>query len=435
MRTPPIKLSRPNKDSNKRASDLVDRPIEEPNERAPDRVDRPIEEPNERTHALDNVPPILKPSERVSSPVPPILNSTIKFNEELKRPDPVARPNEYPNERAPDPVDRPNEEPNKRALDNVPPILKPSERMSSPVPPILNSTIKFNEELSEQPSKRMKGIHCRRKSIGRRKDGLQKKTGSYDFAGVRRSHGLHSSAPPQQVIRAVMMNRDTRRQDGDVRAPLKSELQRDLKVAMATNSKYAASIESLKEANLMQQDLLSLHKEKVNTLVASCNQLRGERRTSEKAFQTQLKEVGQETKQIKSLLTEENRFLRKLYSAEAKKRQELEAKSVHDDEKISNLKQANKQLMVDLLKERRASNMIIDEAMVEARRLSAKALEMTLEANAIRDKAEDRITKERNINLARLHMIRDKAEERIVTERNRFSVMLHQERAQHSRES
>ena len=141
MRTPPIKLFRPNEDSNNRA----DRPIEEPNERAPDRVDRPIEEPNERTRALDNVPPILKPTERVSSPVPPILNSTIKFNED-------------------------------------------------------NSTIKFNEELSEQPSKRMKGIHCRRKSIGRRKDGLQKKTGSYDFAGVRRSHGLHSSAPPQQVI-------------------------------------------------------------------------------------------------------------------------------------------------------------------------------------------------------------------------------------------
>ena len=96
-----------------------------------------------------------------------------------------------------------------------------------------------------------------------------------------------------------------------------------------------------------------------------------------------------------------------------KKRQKLEAKSVRDDEKICNLKQANNQLMVDLLKERRASNVIIDEAMVEARRLSAEALEMTLQANKICDKAEDRI----------------------VTERNRFSTMLHQERAHHYRES
>ena len=86
---------------------------------------------------------------------------------------------------------------------------------------------------------------------------------------------------------------------------------------------------------------------------------------------------------------------------------------MRDDEKICNLKQANNQLMVDLLKERLASNVIIDEAMVEARRLSAEALEMTLQANKICDKAEDRI----------------------VTERNRFSAMLHQERAHHYRES
>ena len=126
-----------------------------------------------------------------------------------------------------------------------------------------------------------------------------------------------------------------------------------------------------------------------------------------------MKEVGRETSRVKSLLTEENRLLRKSHGAEVQKRQKLEAKSVRDDEKISNLNQANNQLMVDLLQERRASNIIIDEAMVEARRLSAEALEMTLQANKIRDRAEDRI----------------------VTERNRFSAMLHQERAHHSRKS
>ena len=148
-------------------------------------------------------------------------------------------------------------------------------------------------------------------------------------------------------------------------------------------------------------------------LVESRNKLRGGKRTSEKAFQAQLKEVGRETSRVKSLLTEENRLLRKSHGAEVQKRQKLEAKSVRDDEKISNLNQANNQLMVDLLQERRASNIIIDEAMVEAHRLSAEALEMTLQANKIRDRAEDRI----------------------VTERNRFSAMLHQERAHHSRKS
>ena len=49
------------------------------------------------------------------------------------------------------------------------------------------------------------------------------------------------------MIQAVMANQDTTRQDGDVCAPLKSELQRDLKKAMASNSKYVASIESLKK--------------------------------------------------------------------------------------------------------------------------------------------------------------------------------------------
>ncbi len=57
------------------------------------------------------------------------------------------------------------------------------------------------------------------------------------------------------------------------------------------------------------------------------------------------------------------------------------AKSVHDEEKIANLKRINNQLMVDILWEQRASNKIIDEAIIKARRLSDEALDMISKAN------------------------------------------------------
>jgi hypothetical protein len=60
--------------------------------------------------------------------------------------------------------------------------------------------------------------------------------------------------------------------------------------------------------------------------------------------------------------------------------------------------------MVDLLQEWRASILIIDEAMVEACRLSAEALEMMLKANEIRVKAEDQRISERHCAVARIHL-------------------------------
>jgi hypothetical protein len=59
------------------------------------------------------------------------------------------------------------------------------------------------------------------------------------------------------------------------------------------------------------------------------------------------------------------------------------------------------------------SNLIIDEAMVEARWLSAEALEM----------------------MSKAYEMRDNFEEQIITERNRVSARLHKERVHHSRES
>jgi NhaP-type Na+/H+ and K+/H+ antiporter len=69
--------------------------------------------------------------------------------------------------------------------------------------------------------------------------------------------------------------------------------------------------------------------------------------------------------------------------------------------------------MQDILRERRASNKIIDEAMSDARKLSAEALEMMREANQ--------------------QMI--KADEHIISERIRASAQIREERLFHSRES
>ena len=151
----------------------------------------------------------------------------------------------------------------------------------------------------------------------------------------------------------------------------------------------------------------------MKTHVEVCNQLRGEKRSLENAFHARLKEVGEDRSKLKSILTKENRLLQKSYNAEVQKQEQLEAKSARDDGKITNLKRANNQLMRDLLRERQVSNLIIDEAMVEARRLSAEALEMTSKA----------------------YEMRDNFEEQIITERNRVSARLHKERVHHSRES
>ena len=123
--------------------------------------------------------------------------------------------------------------------------LELNERESVPVPPTEESEL-------PPPPKKLKGLFHRRKSIGRRKDGRQKKTGSYDYADVRVSHGLNSTARSQEVLSAVVGTRG----EGStaiVPTPLKTELQRDLKKAIASNLKYAASTECLKKENEIQK--------------------------------------------------------------------------------------------------------------------------------------------------------------------------------------
>jgi hypothetical protein len=114
-----------------------------------------------------------------------------------------------------------------------------------------------------------------------------------------------------------------------------------------------------------------------------------------------------------SKVKRDRHILKASLAASAQKRHSLEIKSQCDQDKIAQLKLSNNQLKVDILRERRASNKIIDEAMVEARRLSAEALEMMSKANDMCDEAEAKI----------------------IAERNRASARLREERAHHSRES
>jgi len=110
----------------------------------------------------------------------------------------------------------------------------------------------------------------------------------------------------------------------------------------------------------------------MKALVEDWRQRRGEKRSLEKDYHARLKEACEERQTLKIELTEENRLLRKSYNAEVKKQGLLEVKSVRDNDKITNLKRT---------RERQAPNFIIDDAMVEARRLSADALEMMAKGN------------------------------------------------------
>jgi hypothetical protein len=94
--------------------------------------------------------------------------------------------------------------------------------------------------------------------------------------------------------------------------------------------------------------------------------------------------------------------LRASLESSARKQRILVAKCHRDQEKVANLKRINNQLMVDILREKRASNNIINNIMIDARRLSSEALEMMAQANEKYDNAEEPITNERRCTSAQL---------------------------------
>ena len=99
-------------------------------------------------------------------------------------------------------------------------------------------------DISKPKHHSYKGPTRRKRSIGRRNDGKKVKHGNYDYTCVRELHDLPHSAPPQQVSSAVMTDQLERQLIP--RAPLKKELQRDLKKAQATILKHSNTIKRLK---------------------------------------------------------------------------------------------------------------------------------------------------------------------------------------------
>jgi hypothetical protein len=138
-----------------------------------------------------------------------------------------------------------------------------------------------------------------------------------------------------------------------------------------------------------------------------------EMRASENAQQVRAAIAPAKARSPLSKVKKDQTALRTHLELSARKQTLLLAKCHRNEEKIVNLKRINNQSMVDLLQEKRASNKIIDKAMVEARRLSAKALDMMTTA----------------------HKIHANAEVRIMNERSRATTLLRQERAHSAGES
>jgi hypothetical protein len=179
---------------------------------------------------------------------------------------------------------------------------------------------------------------------------------------VRESHGLPLSAPPQQVMSAIMADRVEGQYVAS--APLKSELQRDLKKALACNKKNTFTIEHFRKANDLQKITISLCKTEAKALMKDRYKLRGKKRSLVKAFNIWMKELNDEKSALKKLLVEENRLLYKSFSGEIKK---LEKRNNQNDSKIERykrklvlLKEDNRELAAVLHDERKKSRLTIE---------------------------------------------------------------------------
>ena len=85
-----------------------------------------------------------------------------------------------------------------------------------------------------------------------------------------------------------------------------------------------------------------------------------------------------------------------------KKIDQLERKGVSDGNKIQNLKDEKKDLHKQLRAEKRASNTLIANAMVDARRMMEEAIDLTNQADEMRWQAEEEATKQAYVRTKRV---------------------------------
>jgi hypothetical protein len=243
----------------------------------------------------------------------------------------------------------------------------------------------------------------RKKTIGRHKDGRKVKHGTYDYLGVRESHGLAPSAPPQQVLSAVMIDHDHRH---SAIVPCKSELKRDLKKALACNLKHSETIKRLKNENHLQKVTISLRKAETKALVEERRQLRGEKRTLANEFKTKLKNVEDESSASKKSLIEENSSLYKSFSAEVRKLEERNnnnnIKIEQHQRKVVLLKEHNNDLAAALQVERSKSRLAIEQLLDDAEQVMMEAKGIEQAANATVQLARLNIHKERQYHASQI---------------------------------
>jgi hypothetical protein len=132
-----------------------------------------------------------------------------------------------------------------------------------------------------------------------------------------------------------------------------------------------------------------------------------EMRANEYARQMRAAIAPAKTRSPLSKVKRDRSVLKASLELSAKKRRLLEAKSHRDQEKITNLKQINNQVMVDILREKKASNIIINEAMVNPRLLFAKAFDMMRDANKTHREAQAQVIAERNLANTRVREERE----------------------------
>ena len=150
--------------------------------------------------------------------------------------------------------------------------------------------------------------------------------------------------------------------------------------------------------------LLDLFLDLIKRFLDLIMQLSGKRMTSFELNAQQISATLVQAKARSPLLKvkRDRSVLRASLELSARKQRILVAKCHHDQEKVANPKRINNQLMVDILREKRASNNIINNIMIDARWLSSEALEMMAQANEKYDNAEEPITNERRCTSAQL---------------------------------
>ena len=162
----------------------------------------------------------------------------------------------------------------------------------------------------------------------------------------------------------------------------------------------------LKNDNDLQKVRISLQTTEAKVLVEEHRQLRGEKRTLVKEFNTKLKKVEDESSASKKLLAEENRSLRNSFGAEVRKMEKRNnnnsIKIEQHQRKVVLLKERNADLAAALQAERSKSRMTIEQLLDDAEQVVMEAKGIEQVANAAINLERLNLHKERQYHASQM---------------------------------